>query len=285
MRLPRVSVSFDRQPTKQLTVQGYQSVPTSTSFDYVDSRPYQAEMTSPLLGEAPFASSGTIDVNNVQPASFAWDSTPNLREYPPLQPTTTGEDMVYPVAIADSRFSRTQDTESRFPASGPQGGPQSKPQSSGLTDNGLPYLGGVMPVTGASSFGPTEPRSLGASSGFGRVPGYLAVETTSPGHAGRVDLQSRTSGLDVVFPNQRPPPAKRGPFKTHMARQQTAHTRKIGSCIRCRMQRIRVWIPQTTRNHATPRFCMLPSASLTVLTVSSVNLILTRRRTTRRLPV
>ncbi|KAJ9142120.1 Tetratricopeptide repeat domain containing protein [Pleurostoma richardsiae] len=221
------------------TPSGYQSVPTSTSFDYVDSRPYQAEMTSPLLGEAPFASSGTIDVNDVQPASFAWDSTPNLREYPPLQPTTTGEDMVYPVAIADSRFSRTQDTESRFPASGPQGGPQSKPQSSGLTDNGLPYLGGVMPVTGASSFAPTEPRSLGASSGFGRVPGYLAVETTSPGHAGRVDLQSRTSGLDVVFPNQRPPPAKRGPFKTHMARQQTAHTRKIGSCIRCRMQRIR----------------------------------------------
>ncbi len=48
------------------------------------------------------------------------------------------------------------------------------------------------------------------------------------------------SSLDVVFPDQKPPAAKRGPFKDHVERQKTAQTRKIGSCIRCRMQRIRV---------------------------------------------
>lgn len=44
--------------------------------------------------------------------------------------------------------------------------------------------------------------------------------------------------FDIILPNQRG--GKRGPFKDRAAREKTAHTRKIGSCIRCRMQRIRV---------------------------------------------
>jgi hypothetical protein len=36
------------------------------------------------------------------------------------------------------------------------------------------------------------------------------------------------------------PPARRGPFKSNDDREKTAQTRKIGSCVRCRMQRIRV---------------------------------------------
>ena len=38
--------------------------------------------------------------------------------------------------------------------------------------------------------------------------------------------------------------AKRGPFKNQVEREQTAQTRRIGSCIRCRMQRIRVRIQE-----------------------------------------
>ncbi|CAK7208170.1 hypothetical protein SBRCBS47491_000001 [Sporothrix bragantina] len=38
----------------------------------------------------------------------------------------------------------------------------------------------------------------------------------------------------------RPPAARRGPFKDQNDRQKTAQTRKDGSCIRCRMQRIRI---------------------------------------------
>lgn len=37
-----------------------------------------------------------------------------------------------------------------------------------------------------------------------------------------------------------PRPGKRGPFRDPGLRRETAHTRKIGCCIRCRMQRIRV---------------------------------------------
>ncbi|CAH0026566.1 unnamed protein product [Clonostachys rhizophaga] len=43
--------------------------------------------------------------------------------------------------------------------------------------------------------------------------------------------------FDILQPNQRG--GKRGPFKDPSLREQTAQTRKIGSCIRCRMQRIR----------------------------------------------
>lgn len=39
------------------------------------------------------------------------------------------------------------------------------------------------------------------------------------------------------------PSHKRGPFKNDRDREGTAHTRKIGSCVRCRMQRIRVRVP------------------------------------------
>lgn len=52
------------------------------------------------------------------------------------------------------------------------------------------------------------------------------------------------ASLDVVFPNQRPPAAKRGPFKDQKAREETAATRKNGSCIRCKMQRVRVSITE-----------------------------------------
>ncbi|KAG5925818.1 hypothetical protein E4U42_003905 [Claviceps africana] len=45
------------------------------------------------------------------------------------------------------------------------------------------------------------------------------------------------SNFDILLPNQRG--GKRGPFRDPTLREQTAQTRKIGSCIRCRMQRIR----------------------------------------------
>ncbi|KAI8235245.1 hypothetical protein K4K57_003825 [Colletotrichum sp. SAR 10_99] len=47
------------------------------------------------------------------------------------------------------------------------------------------------------------------------------------------------SRLDIVYSHQRAPASKRGPFKDIRQRQETANTRKIGSCVRCKMQRIR----------------------------------------------
>ncbi|KAH7170959.1 hypothetical protein EDB81DRAFT_876970 [Dactylonectria macrodidyma] len=54
---------------------------------------------------------------------------------------------------------------------------------------------------------------------------------------GDVCLLDQSAHFDILLPNQRG--GKRGPFKDLHLREQTARTRKIGSCIRCRMQRIR----------------------------------------------
>lgn len=60
-----------------------------------------------------------------------------------------------------------------------------------------------------------------------RVP--LSGWTIVPSHSDRGDSQ--------WHPRQQ---GKRGPFRDAALRQETAYTRKIGCCIRCRMQRIRV---------------------------------------------
>lgn len=49
--------------------------------------------------------------------------------------------------------------------------------------------------------------------------------------------QRQDTNPDTLQPTQRS--GKRGPFRDQSLREQTAQTRKMGSCIRCRMQRIR----------------------------------------------
>ncbi|UNI14894.1 hypothetical protein JDV02_001474 [Purpureocillium takamizusanense] len=58
----------------------------------------------------------------------------------------------------------------------------------------------------------------------------------SPGHWHEAPMQP--SSFDILLPDQRGG-GKRGPFKDAKLREQTAQTRRTGSCIRCRMQRIR----------------------------------------------
>lgn len=79
-------------------------------------------------------------------------------------------------------------------------------------------------------------------------PSYLSPEVDSRGQLSSVGFPSadgdeaqvgRQSNLDIVSSHQRAQPSKRGPFKNSVERERTAETRKIGSCIRCRMQRIR----------------------------------------------
>lgn len=70
---------------------------------------------------------------------------------------------------------------------------------------------------------------------FGRPETHIQDNHNSAG-----SYQQSGSELELLWPNDRAPAARRGPFKDPDIRRQTAETRKIGSCIRCRMQRIRV---------------------------------------------
>lgn len=105
----------------------------------------------------------------------------------------------------------------------------------------------------------TSPLHYGPASLLPLVhPPLVTIETTSPDmytcynapasqnlpqpvlSEDRGDLvgQRQDSNPDNLLPTQRN--GKRGPFRDQSLREQTAQTRKMGSCIRCRMQRIRV---------------------------------------------
>lgn len=73
---------------------------------------------------------------------------------------------------------------------------------------------------------------------YNALPNRIATERPCPPPRDDVSPTDNKSNFDIVQPNQRG--GKRGPFKDAALREQTAQTRKIGCCIRCRMQRIRV---------------------------------------------
>jgi hypothetical protein len=64
--------------------------------------------------------------------------------------------------------------------------------------------------------------------------------TLEPAHPAVVATAPPAGRVDVVPYKHKPLPTRRGPFKDTAAREKTAQTRKMGSCIRCKMQRIRV---------------------------------------------
>lgn len=73
---------------------------------------------------------------------------------------------------------------------------------------------------------------------------YQATQNGAPIDAGNnVAQHGQQTTFNILPPHQRG--GKRGPFKDLALREQTAQTRKIGSCIRCRMQRIRVREPRS----------------------------------------
>ncbi|CEI64192.1 hypothetical protein FVEN_g9033 [Fusarium venenatum] len=79
---------------------------------------------------------------------------------------------------------------------------------------------GLVPTDGVSQYGML-------------VNGQNGEETAQNGWS----IVDQHPNFEILLPNQRG--GKRGPFKDPNLREQTAQTRKIGSCIRCRMQRIR----------------------------------------------
>lgn len=102
------------------------------------------------------------------------------------------------------------------------------------------------------------------SSQFVGSQGFDPPPASHPEPLDYLPLVSQGSDLTLMMPNQKPPATKRGPFKDRETREKTAHVRKIGSCIRCRMQRIRV-----SRMDGNPRsqvaLIILTSANLTTI--------------------
>ncbi|KAL2270893.1 hypothetical protein VTJ83DRAFT_264 [Remersonia thermophila] len=157
-----------------------------------------------------------------------------MSEYPPLQPERVmsfqpvigREAMVYPDVAASKTEAAAGSPHGvlQLPPylgeTSAQGGIVPGPYAAGSEPQ--PYDGHGTVVTLSSHF--PQP------GGFGLMPGTEA--------AGTREESAASASLDYT-PTHKTTPAKRGPFKDQDSREKTALTRKMGSCIRCRMQRIR----------------------------------------------
>ena len=148
---------------------------------------------------------------------------PFMPSYPPLQPAPVGvqpsvvnrEEMVYPVASTSPN----------------------QPLSLGLgIQDQSQLMSHERPATIPDAFEEAsylDPQ-YGAVQRYASASGHELVKGTTE--------MSATQEREPVPALPRLPTARRGPFKDHDQREKTARTRKIGSCIRCRIQRIRVSI-------------------------------------------
>ena len=196
--------------------QGYTEVPAVSYSDHTAAGQlfgHGLSMSQALPGTAQQAVQSSVFDDS------GWGVPTSIPGYPVLQasrpmmmqPTTRGEGMVYPVASPGHNYAAQ--LQQNVPINDHMISPQAY----------VPSPSDVHRASGASSFS-------GAT-----------YQGTFPSPTERPDTLGQGQGVDLfVASQQRPAQAKRGPFKTTKERQATAETRKIGSCIRCRMQRIRV---------------------------------------------
>lgn len=217
----------------------YQSVPTTEPYHYESGR---AVLSGPVVTLQPQSqpllvpTSAAINQEELFPCNDPELMTQFVATYPPLQPSrvptlhppTTREEMIYPGATANGGY----DNNAGHSISTPGLGIQSQTP---LTNT--PARSNVVPGVYAPEIGPS---SVSRHSGYMDLAArYDSLQTYDiKDDPDNLDIKG-SSGTFDLFPHQRNPPVRRGPFKDHDQREKTARTRKIGSCIRCRMQRIR----------------------------------------------
>jgi hypothetical protein len=130
-----------------------------------------------------------------------------------VQPTTSDQGMVYPGPVTVSN--------------------QVYPGLSGLQSNS-PIAPSNHTLTVQSFTTPSSEDNEGFRKQYSAPQPHVNTEVD------RSQAPGQSREIDIIQTHQRPMPAKRGPFRNQNDRERTAETRRIGSCIRCRMQRIRV---------------------------------------------
>lgn len=175
--------------------------------------PYMQEKL-PYRDDEPSSSHYQASSVHLDPYRTAELEAPTLPSYPALQPSramitqpsTRTETMVYHNLGATSEHSKHQHTDAPAAAN---------------------HICLAQPAN--------EPEPHGLD-----VDQYEAMRPAQSQGSPIFGIAESSHELDIVLSSQRPPAAKRGPFRSNDERERTAETRKIGSCIRCRMQRIRV---------------------------------------------
>ncbi|KAJ3551803.1 hypothetical protein NPX13_g11272 [Xylaria arbuscula] len=218
-RLAQCFASFSAVCSPCITC--YASIPAASPYDYTETQPYvdhkpQSSHSLPsTLSPVPprnFASDGPITAQQMFPNYSILQPDRTMA----IQPTTSREGMVYPGLTPSQGYSE-----------------QHVLQQPGSPISPTNHIIGVQSFTGPPSARAEGPRVEGPRRHYRGTPAYTHIEID------RNQMQAQTRELDFVASSQKASPARRGPFRNQGDRERTAETRRIGSCIRCRMQRIR----------------------------------------------
>ncbi|KAK7907869.1 hypothetical protein PG985_015172 [Apiospora marii] len=208
-------------PCSTCEPEGYSGIPASSQY-------HDDERSPPLLSEKSPPSSQAWTIPPRQSNAYPYDEANPahlMSNYPTLQPTqptsvqpsTRREGMVYPVKSSLEDFP--------VPASAPAPAPAVLASSQ---ENTAPDRGDAQ---------------YPSTSRFERHESDASQYPSSTSLSSPVDEKSfprpESHSVSIMTSYQKAPVSKRGPFKNNEVREQTAETRRIGSCIRCRMQRIR----------------------------------------------
>ncbi|KAG6005254.1 hypothetical protein E4U21_000291 [Claviceps maximensis] len=223
---------------------GYRSLPEGPIQAYETNQPYSAEKQLIMDSSVIQQTLPTFDLIDTGPALYEGISTqmtPSLSTFAHtghMQPQTNFLEGSF-ICDQDSGFSTFFPDASVQEDHGPVG-------SAFFTHDGLAHSNQTLLDYSIGSFGdmsatiaPADHR-VGVTSLSGprilMTTGSL-IETVPQQSWANAANHFQQSNFDILLPNQRG--GKRGPFRDPTLREQTAQTRKIGSCIRCRMQRIR----------------------------------------------
>ncbi|PNY28529.1 Uncharacterized protein TCAP_01549 [Tolypocladium capitatum] len=113
--------------------------------------------------------------------------------------------------------------------------PSQSPPSPLLISSDSPAPNGSLGTIGSPPF--LDPASFQESWYHHLMPSHGLTDLMPRGSRSKASLPDQQSSPSILPPVPRG--LKRGPFQDVNLRRQTAQTREIGSCIRCRMQRIR----------------------------------------------
>lgn len=233
---------------------GYYTLPNSASNEYGNSQAYAVE--NPPFSHDIAAFTPGSNLAQPQEVCFSQAIMQSYQSAPPTGIMTTQTSsqrditLLTEVASASTHQDPPGALANNTPAMAPTSG-SAFGQDQAITSPPLQTFYGDHETNGIGNASPSfcvpSPVSANVS------PQYGMTSVSNPWISGTRQLhggmKKATAELDVVFPNQKPPVAKRGPFSNKQKREQTAETRKIGSCIRCRMQRIRVSVLECISYH------------------------------------
>ena len=228
--------------------QGYHAIPQTPPIMYGPGRPYSAEKAPSI----PFGTSEPCGMGglSLEQPNHMYENQTHGKLQPDLAMTShdRSKTAADPGLVEASTFHASYGSRYTYSNPHPTANPETLIKRQSLTaedfrEGELPLLHHAPNVLGpaelpASALIPEE--SVASSH---QHPGSLLVSGSPPRAAfreslGEIAREDQQSTLDILQPHQRG--GKRGPFKDQNLREQTAQTRRMGSCIRCRMQRIRV---------------------------------------------